>query len=84
MLDLLKTTTASATALVLSTVAASAQSHGGWSFWDWYYGYTGGGSSGSTHQTNAVPEIDAGSGLLAIAAVLAATALVWEIKRRRA
>ncbi len=30
-----------------------------------------------------VPEIDASTGLLALAAVAASLALVWEIKRRR-
>jgi hypothetical protein len=32
----------------------------------------------------AVPEIDASTGLLALAAVLAALALAWEVRRRRA
>lgn len=32
----------------------------------------------------AVPEIDASTGLLAVAAVLAVMALVWERRRRRA
>jgi hypothetical protein len=31
-----------------------------------------------------VPEIDASTGLLALAAVLAAVAFAWEIRRRRA
>ncbi|MGR3712055.1 MAG: VPEID-CTERM sorting domain-containing protein [Shimia sp.] len=30
-----------------------------------------------------MPEIDAGAGLLAMAAVLATLALVWELRRRR-
>ncbi|MGR3502901.1 VPEID-CTERM sorting domain-containing protein [Pseudaestuariivita sp.] len=37
----------------------------------------------STQACAAVPEIDASMGALAIAAVLALTALAWEIKRRR-
>ncbi|WP_101068252.1 VPEID-CTERM sorting domain-containing protein [Roseovarius salinarum] len=49
----------------------------GWIF-DYFFG--GGQTGGATH---AVPEIDASSGLLAVAAVLAAVALAWELKRRR-
>jgi len=51
-----------------------------WSwFWERYYGggTSGGGSSSS------VPEMDAASGTLAIAVVLAALVLAWEIRRRR-
>lgn len=40
-----------------------------------YPGYCGGGSN--------VPEIDVSSGLLAVAAVAATLALVWELRRRR-
>ena len=42
-------------------------------------GHAGGNSGGTVVS---VPEIDAASGLLAIAAVLAATLLVWERRRR--
>ena len=47
----------------------------------WYGGTTSGGGSSST---SSVPEMDAASGTLAIAVVLAALVLAWEIKRRRA
>ncbi len=36
------------------------------------------------HRPRAVPEIDASAGLLAIAAVLAVLAFVWERRRRAA
>lgn len=49
--------------------------------WNWFFGgYTGTTSGGSTSQ---VPEMDASSGTLAIAVVLAALVLAWEIRRRR-
>ena len=83
MIGILKTAATSSLALALTTAAASAQSYSRWSFWSWYYGGNYGGGS-STTTSSSVPEIDAGSGLLAVAAVLAALALVWEIKRRRA
>jgi len=52
--------------------------------WNWFFGgYTGGGSGGHHGQSSSVPEMDAASGVLAIAVVLAALVLVWEIKRRR-
>ncbi len=44
----------------------------------------GAGSSGGVHNVHAVPEIDASSGLLAIAAVAAVLLFVWERQRRRA
>lgn len=53
--------------------------------WDWftyYYGGSTSGSGGSTSTASSVPEMDAASGTLAIAVVLAALVLVWEIKRR--
>ncbi len=51
-------------------------------FWNgWYGGTTSSGGSGST---SSGPEMDAASGTLAIAVVLAALVLAWEIKRRRA
>lgn len=51
-------------------------------FWNgWYGDTTSGGGWGST---SSVPEMDAASGTLAIAVVLAALVLAWEIKRRRA
>ncbi len=73
----------SVAALGLSASAAFAQDYSGWRYWWWHYfggGQTGGGSTGGS---NAVPEIDAGAGLLAVAAVLATLALVWELRRRR-
>ena len=70
-------------AFLTTTTAASAQSRGWW-FWDWYYDRWGnGGSWGGSGNVSSVPEIDAGSGLLALAAVLAMLALAWELKRRR-
>jgi hypothetical protein len=52
--------------------------------WDWFFNRYG---SGSGHDdggaASAVPEMDAASGTLAIAVVLAALVLAWEIKRRR-
>ncbi len=60
------------------SAVASAQSYGGWLCRR--YGIYCGDSGGST--TN-VPEIDVSSGLLAVAAVAATLALVWEINRRR-
>lgn len=71
-------------ALTLSAPAAFAQNYGGWYGWWWSWwggGNTGGGNTGGS--SNAVPEIDAGAGLLAVAAVLATLALVWELRRRR-
>lgn len=75
-------------ALTLSAPAAMAQNYSGWSGWWWYWwgGNTGGGNTGGGNTgggSNAVPEIDAGAGLLAVAAVLATLALVWELRRRR-
>jgi len=65
----------SAVALCLGSVTqASAQG-----FWDRvchsHRHYCGGGTN--------VPEIDVSSGLLAVAAVAATLALVWELRRRR-
>jgi hypothetical protein len=56
-------------ALALSALPALAQSQT--YFWWW-----------RPRPTSAVPEIDASTGIVAIAAVLAATALVWERSRR--
>lgn len=51
-----------------------------WLFDYWYnHWYDDGGST-----THNVPEIDASSGLLAVAAILAALMLAWELRRRRA
>ena len=53
--------------------------------WNWFFGgyYGGGTSGGDTGSASAVPEMDAASGTLAVAVVLAALVLTWEIKRRR-
>ncbi len=53
-----------------------------WNFWDWLGGNHGGSSGGTTPAS--VPEIDASAGVLAVAAVLAVLALVWERRRRKA
>lgn len=73
----------------LSAPAAMAQDYSGWRqrWWNWWNArYGGGQGGGSPHSggSNAVPEIDASAGLLAVAAVLAAMALAWELRRRRA
>lgn len=67
-------------ALLATTVGASAQTSAGLlgSFLDWCWG----GDTGGT--TSQVPEIDASTGLLALAAIGAALALSWELKRHRA
>ena len=54
--------------------------------WNWFIQHYGGGNTGaggSTSTASSVPEMDAASGTLAIAVVLAALVLVWEIKRRK-
>lgn len=52
--------------------------------WNWFFsGYYGGRSGGGHEHASSVPEMDASNGVLAIAVVLAALVLVWEIKRRR-
>lgn len=58
------------------TAIATAQGYGGW-LCRRYGIYC---DSGGTTTTN-VPEIDVSSGLLAVAALAATLALVWEIKR---
>lgn len=68
----------------LSTLAmagpmmAQTASSSSW-FWNWLRPITGGG--GNTPPA-AVPEIDASTGLLALAAVAAALLFVWERRRR--
>jgi hypothetical protein len=82
-MKLFKTYALAGLAYASTTLAASAQTY---SWWDsWYYSWTGGSTSTDGDQVaSAVPEIDASTGLLAVAAVLATLALSWEIKRRRA
>ena len=66
-----------AAAYLTGAAAASAQSYSS-DFCSSYGDYCNGGG------TTNVPEIDVSSGLLAVAAVAAMLALVWEIRRRRA
>ncbi|HKK85763.1 MAG TPA: VPEID-CTERM sorting domain-containing protein [Roseovarius sp.] len=87
-MKLLKTSVLAGLGYASTTAMASAQ---GYSWWQsWFYNWSGGGSSSSggsssgTATASAVPEIDASTGVLAVAAVLATLALAWEIKRRRA
>lgn len=69
---------AAVTTLVLFTAPASAQSYSWWrSWWGGWSGTDGG------HTRSSVPEIDASTGMLAMAAVGAALLLAWEINRRR-
>lgn len=70
---------ASLAALLTTTVSASASTAATFSsFWNWCWGGSGGGDT-----TSRVPEIDASTGLLALAAIGAALALSWEVKRLR-
>lgn len=64
-----------------SVLAQEASSRGGQWWWRWYGGGMRDGPRRGDH--NAVPEIDAGAGLLAAAAAFATLALVWELRRRR-
>lgn len=77
---------ASAAALAASAGAASAEGYAAsfWSRWFqwWSAGHQGGGPR-SSDGFSQVPEIDASAGLLAVAAVLSAMVLVWELRRRR-
>lgn len=73
-------TAGSLAALLASSVSASAHSSScGW-LGGWFGWRCDGGSGGSGSQ---VPEIDATTGLLAVAALGAALALAWEVKRLR-
>lgn len=54
---------------------------------NWFWNNFPGGTTptrGGPSSASSVPEMDAASGTLAIAVVLAALVLAWEIKRRRA
>ncbi|MGX0976597.1 hypothetical protein ACSSVY_002317 [Roseovarius sp. MBR-51] len=52
---------------------------------DWFWnGWIGTTPTGGSSSASSVPEMDAASGTLALAVVLAALVLAWEIKRRRA
>ncbi len=85
LLHTVKTAIFSAGVIAASAPAAIAQSYSGWRgwWWNWYWGGHGGGTGNpGGGSPNAVPEIDAGAGLLAVAAVLATLALVWELRRR--
>lgn len=65
--------------LLVSASVASAQSTEGSVFWVLIDATWDGGGTTSSQ----VPEIDASTGLMALAASLAALALAWELKRRR-
>ncbi|WP_247738801.1 VPEID-CTERM sorting domain-containing protein [Shimia sp. R9_2] len=83
----LKTAALAAGVMAASAPAAIAQNHSGWRGWwwwnwNWNWGGHGGGTGHTGGTTNAVPEIDAGAGLLAVAAVMATLALAWELRRR--
>ncbi len=79
ILSKLKFMSGSTILLALTSTSAMAQDVDGW--WRrWRDGRRGNGGGGGDY--NAVPEIDAGAGLLAIAAVLATLALVYELRRR--
>tara|TARA_R110002012_G_scaffold111692_1_gene256790 strand:- start:751 stop:1038 length:288 start_codon:yes stop_codon:yes gene_type:complete len=90
-LKIVTTAMASASALVMSTVMAAAMGGRSGRPESSYNLPTGGssgvGSGGATPVGNtnvaSVPEIDASTGLLAIAAVLAVIAFVWERNRRQ-
>ena len=87
-MKLLNTSVLAGLAYASTSAMASAQSYSWWQ--SWFYNWSGsgssssGGSSSGTATASAVPEIDASTGVLAVAAVLATLALAWEIKRRRA
>lgn len=70
-----------AAAASLAALAAPLQAQT-WptSWWTWWGGTTTTTPTTTTHSS--VPEIDASTGILAIAAVLAVLAFVWERRRR--
>lgn len=79
-----KATAALAVMMAMHAGAASAQSVSGSSFWSRIqHWFNTGGGGGHGRPVRQVPEIDASAGLLAMAAVLAAVALAWELRRRR-
>ena len=73
-----------ALAAAAATLAASASPALATYSWWWNNGGGDTGNTGPSTDPVAVPEIDAGSGLLAMAAVAAALLLAWELRRRRA
>lgn len=85
MFKRLKTAYLSVLTYAATTVAASAQSYSSgwsWSGWSWSGGSWNGGSN-EPSTVSSVPEIDASSGLLALATIAAGLALAYEIRRRR-
>ena len=54
----------------------------GW--WDWFDDLWGHGGTTTPTTVASVPEIDASTGLLAVAALVALLALAWERRRRQA
>ncbi|WP_229724204.1 VPEID-CTERM sorting domain-containing protein [Cribrihabitans marinus] len=78
------TALASFGATVMSAGSVAAQSRGGWfsNWWGNWFNW-GGWSHGTGPTSSAVPEIDASTGGLAIAAIAAGLLLMREIRRRR-
>jgi hypothetical protein len=76
-----------ALALMISASSAMAQSAGApwWQSWfnSWWGGWSRPTPGGGGQVSSRVPEIDASTGLLAMAAVTAAVLLAWEVNRRR-
>ncbi|SDY79846.1 VPEID-CTERM sorting domain-containing protein [Citreimonas salinaria] len=70
----------------MSAGSALAQGrHGNGGGYGWWWGRGGGhGSGNGGSEVASVPEIDAASGVLALAAVAALVALFYELRRRRA
>lgn len=68
---------AAASVFSMTALPAAAQSADWWSRWERRNG------GGDTVTASSVPEIDASTGLLAMAAVGAALLLAWEVNRRR-
>ncbi len=80
LLQTCKTLAISTAVFGMTSGMAMAQSYSRWSSWRDRYN----GSRFDRQDTySRVPEIDASTGLLALAAVAAAMVLVWELRRRR-
>lgn len=70
-------------ALVAAASALAASASPALATYSWWWGWTNPDNTPPSSDPVAVPEIDAGSGLLALAAVAAAMLLAWELRRRR-